>query len=177
MENQAKKLNEIKVSIVVARAKNYVIGNNGDLPWKLSSDLKNFKALTLNKPIIMGRKTFQSLPNLLPNRPHIVISRDIEFKPKGAMVFSNLPSAINAAKVIAQKTNQNEVCIIGGGEIYSQSLEFADIIHLTIVECEINGDTFFPKLNENIWKIIEETKFEKGEKDDFSFICQKIIRN
>lgn len=176
MENQALKIEDIKTSIIVAQSKNNIIGNKGDLPWQLSSDLKNFKKLTINKPIIMGRKTFQSLPKLLPNRTHIVISRDIEFCPIGAMVFSNLLAAISAAKAIALKDGQNEVCIIGGGEIYTQSLEFANILHITIVDCEIDGDTVFPLIDEKKWQKIEENHFSKAQNDDFDFILQKFTR-
>ncbi len=176
MENQALKLEDIKTSIIVAKSKNNVIGNKGDLPWRLSSDLKNFKQLTINKPIIMGRKTFQSLPKLLPNRSHFVISRDFNFCPKGAMVYSNLELAINAAKAFALKTSQTEIFIIGGGEIYRQSIEFADIIYLSIVNCQIEGDTFFPNIDEKNWKIIEENHFPKAINDDYDFILQKIAR-
>lgn len=175
MEKQAQKLDEIKVAIVVARSKNFVIGRDGDLPWHLSSDLKNFKAITSGKPIIMGRKTFQSLPRLLPNRTHIVISRDIEYSPDGALLFSNIQSAIAAAKSIAIDKGLDEICIIGGGEIYKQAIEFADIIYLTIVDCEIEGDTNFPRLDENIWKEVETINFEKSDKDDFDFELKKLI--
>lgn len=176
MEKQVQKLDDIKVAIVVARSKNFVIGRNGDLPWHLSSDLKNFKSITSGKPIIMGRKTFQSLPRLLPNRTHIVISRDIEYRPDGALLFSNIQSAIAAAKSIAFDKGLDEICIIGGGEIYKQAIEFADIIYLTIVDCEIEGDTYFPQLDEKIWKEVEATYFEKSEKDDFAFELKKMVQ-
>lgn len=171
------KLDDVKVSIIVARSKNFVIGKNGDLPWHLSSDLKNFKALTTGKPIIMGRKTFQSLPRLLPNRTHIVISRDIEFLPIGGLNFSNIATAIACSKAIALKKGLDEVCIIGGGEIYAQAIEFADIIHLTIVDCEIEGDTFFKELDHKIWRIAQKEDFKKGEKDDYDFSVLKMVKN
>lgn len=176
MEKQVQKLDDIKVAIVVARSKNFVIGRDGDLPWHLSSDLKNFKSITSGKPIIMGRKTFQSLPRLLPNRTHIVISRDIEYRPDGALLFSNIQSAIAAAKSIAFDKGLDEICIIGGGEIYKQAIEFAVIIYLTIVDCEIEGDTYFPQLDEKIWKEVEVTNFEKSEKDDFAFELKKLVQ-
>lgn len=176
MEKQVQKLDDIKVAIVVARSKNFVIGRDGDLPWHLSSDLKNFKSITSGKPIIMGRKTFQSLPRLLPNRTHIVISRDIEYRPDGALLFSNIQSAIAAAKSIAFDKELDEICIIGGGEIYKQAIEFSDVIYLTIVDCEIDGDTYFPKLDENIWQEVETTIFEKSDKDDYSFELKKLVK-
>ncbi len=177
MEKQVQKLDNVKVAIVVARSKNFVIGRDGDLPWHLSSDLKNFKAITSGKPIIMGRKTFQSLPRLLPNRTHIVISRDIEYRPAGALLFSNIQSAIAAAKSIAFDKGLDEVCIIGGGEIYKQAIEFSDIIYLTIVDCEIDGDTYFPNLDDRVWKEVKTTIFEKSDKDDYSFELKKLIKS
>lgn len=170
------KITDIIVSIIVARAKNGVIGRAGDMPWRLSSDLKNFKAITTGKPIIMGRKTFESLPRLLPGRTHIVISRDKSFNANGAMVFSRLDVAIAAAKAVAIKDGQDEVCIIGGGEIYKLALAVCDKIYLTEVDCEIDGDTYFPELNPNDWHKTQTQKFEKTDKDDYEFSLDTLIR-
>lgn len=170
------KITDIIVSIIVARAKNGVIGRAGDMPWRLSSDLKNFKAITMGKPIIMGRKTFQSLPSLLPGRTHIVISRDKDFMPKGALVFSRLDVAISAAKATAHKDGQGEVCIIGGGEIYKLALAVCDKIYLTEVDCEIDGDTYFPELDAKEWHKTQTLKFEKTKKDDYEFSLDTLIR-
>jgi dihydrofolate reductase len=168
--------NNIFVSIIVAKSKNNVIGVNGDLPWRLSSDLQNFKAITTGKPIIMGRKTFDSLPRLLPNRTHIIVSRDKDFMPNGALVYSSIDAAIAAGKAIALKDGVNECCIIGGGEIYKLALPLTDKLHLTEVNCEIEGDTFFPDLNEDEWKEISMQHFEKTEKDDFDFNVRTLER-
>jgi dihydrofolate reductase len=176
MELQDNKLEQVKTAIIVARSKNYVIGKNGDLPWRLSSDLKNFKAITMKKPIIMGRKTFESLPKLLPGRKHLVISGDPNFKADNILVFSNIEIAIAAAKAIATKANLDEICIIGGGQIYAQAIDLCDIIYETIVDCEIEGDTFFPKLIDEKWEILETQKFEKLENDDFPFTLRKSKR-
>ena len=167
---------DIKVSIVVAKSINNVIGVNGDLPWRLSSDLQNFKAITTGKPIIMGRKTFESLPRLLPNRTHIVISRDSAFLPKGALVYSSIDAAIAAGKAIALKDGVNECCVIGGGEIYALALPYTQKLYLTEVDCTIEGDTFFPSLDENEWQEISTKSFSNAGKDDFGFVVRELVR-
>lgn len=167
---------DIIVSIVVAKSKNNVIGVGGDLPWRLSSDLQNFKAITIGKPIIMGRKTFDSLPRLLPNRTHIIISRDSAFMPNGALVYSSIDAAIAAGKAIALKDGAGECCIIGGGEIYALALPFAQKLYLTEVDCTIDGDTYFPPINENEWQETSTKSFLKTEKDDFGFVVRELRR-
>lgn len=151
----------------MARAKNGIIGKANTLPWHLPSDLKFFKAKTTGYVIIMGRKTFQSLPRLLPNRTHIVISRDMDFKPIGALVYSNLDAAIAAGKAIATQKSQNEIFIIGGAQIYEQAMDFADFIYATEVNCEIEGDAHFPKISTENFKMTSSIKPEKGENDEF----------
>lgn len=169
------------LSIIVARTKNHCIGINGELPFHLRSDLQNFKRLTSGKPIIMGRKTFQSLPKLLPNRTHIVISRDYNFKAASApnsevLVFSNLVTAIATARAIATQKELDEVFVIGGGEIYNQAQALADKIYLTEVECEIAGDTFFEINDESIWETTETTHFATTEHDQFTFDIKTMTR-
>lgn len=164
MENQ---YNNINTSIIVARAKNGVIGKGNTLPWHLPTDLKFFKAKTTGHVIIMGRKTFQSLPKLLPNRTHIVISRDKDFIAHGALVYSNLNAAIAAAKAIALKKAQSEVFVIGGAQIYKDAMELADILYVTEVDCEIEGDAHFPKINPDIFKKTASEFPPKAEKDEF----------
>ncbi|KAF0092836.1 MAG: dihydrofolate reductase [Hyphomonadaceae bacterium] len=168
MENEQAKSANIQVTIVVACAKNGVIGAQNGIPWRLSSDMQNFKKITTGKPIIMGRKTFQSLPKLLPNRNHIIVTRDSEFMAQGALVFSNIESAIGAGKAIALATGQSEVCVIGGGEIYNLALPIADKIVLSLVDAEPVGDTFFPKLCAE-WVETSRNSFPKGQKDDHDF--------
>ena len=169
------------LSIIVARTKNHCIGINGDLPFHLRSDLQNFKKLTSGKPIIMGRKTFQSLPKLLPNRTHIVISRDYNFKAASGvnsevLVFSNLVTATAAARAIASENSLDEVFVIGGGEIYNQAQSLADKIYLTEADCEIGGDTFFEINDESAWETIETTHFTATEHDQFPFDIKIMVR-
>lgn len=168
MENEQAKFANIQVTIVVACAKNGVIGAQNGIPWRLSTDMQNFKKITTGKPIIMGRKTFQSLPKLLPNRTHIIVTRDSDYRTDGALVYSNIEAAIGAGKAIALASGQSEVCIIGGGEIYALALPIADKIVLSLVDAEPKGDTFFPNLSAE-WVETEKQSFAKSANDDHDF--------
>lgn len=167
---------KITTSIIVAAAKNGVIGVENGLPWHLKSDLQNFKAITTGKPIIMGRKTFQSLPKLLPKRQHIVITRDSGFIADKVLIYSEITRAIASAKAIALANGQDEVCIIGGGEIYRQALEYTDKIYLSSVDAEPQGDTYFPKLGKD-WQEQSRQSFKKSENDDFDYDLIIYSRN
>lgn len=156
----------IAVVAILAVAENGVIGRDGDMPWKLSTDLKRFKALTLGKPVIMGRKTWDSVGGRpLPGRPNIVITRNAEFQAAGAIVAASLPEAIALAEKLAGELNVDEVCIIGGGNIYAQSMPFLDRIYLTRVLAEIDGDTHFPDLSSQEWQLLSSEDVPAGEKD------------
>ena len=155
------------ITIIVAAAENNVIGKDNELIWHLSDDLKRFKNLTNGHHIIMGRKTFESFPKPLPNRTHIVITRQENYNvPEGVIVVNSLADAIDKAK------EDNQPFIIGGGEIYKQALLFADKIELTRVHHTFEGDTFFPEIDTNHWKETER-KFHTADekhKHAFSFI-------
>jgi len=153
-----------KVSIIAAMAENRVIGQNNKLPWHLPADLQHFKQLTLGKPMIMGRKTWQSLPGLLPGRPHIVISRNPEYVAEGAQVAASLQQALQ----LAQAHDADESMIIGGANCYQQALSIADRIHLTIVHGEVAGDCYFPDF-EKRWQQTHCKRFQADEKNEFSY--------
>ena len=140
----------IRISIVVAVAENGVIGLEGDMPWHLSTDLKRFKDLTLGKPMIMGRKTFMAIGQALPGRTSIVITRDKSWQAEGVVPVHSLQTAFELAEQIAQSDGVDELCIVGGGEIYRQSIEHADVIHLTQVHAQPTGDTVFPTIDPDI---------------------------
>jgi dihydrofolate reductase len=163
-----------KLALVVARGSNNVIGVDGDLPWKLSSDLKRFKAITMGKPVIMGRKTWASIGRPLPGRPNLVVTRDANFKAAGASVWSNLDVAIAAAQAMAQTMDVDEVCIIGGGELYAQTTDRADRLYLTEVEAAPKGDALFPAFDENDWCETSREDFPAGPKDDHAF-CLRVL--
>ena len=136
------------VSAIAAMAKNRVIGRNGDLPWNIPEDLKFFRTKTNGHVIVMGRKTFESFPKLLPNRLHVIITRQEGYQPEGTQVFHDLASALAFCKTTTQQHSDKygeEVFVIGGGEIYREALPFTDRIYLTEIHQEVDGDTKFPE--------------------------------
>lgn len=152
----------MKISIIVAVAENGVIGKDNQLLWKLSADLKRFKAITSNHYILLGRKTFESIGKPLPNRTSLIISRNYTCDFEDCYVFKT----INEAIVFAAQQNQEEIFVIGGGEIYSQTLPLANRIHLTLVHTEIEGDTYFD-YDESNWKVKHKQIILKDEKNEF----------
>jgi dihydrofolate reductase len=159
----------VKLALVVARGTNGVIGADGTLPWKLSSDLKHFKAVTMGKPVIMGRKTWASIGRPLPGRPNLVITRDANFLATGASVWSNLDVAVAAARAMASSIGGNEVCIIGGGQLYAQTIDIADRLYVTEVDATPKGDAMFPSFSSKNWREVSREIFPAGNKDDHSF--------
>jgi dihydrofolate reductase len=153
----------VRICLVAAMSENHVIGVNNALPWKIPEDMKHFVSLTMGRPVIMGRKTFESIKKPLPGRTNIVISRN--FKAAGVTVVRSLPEAVAEAKKIAGRDRQKEIMIIGGGQIYEQALPFADRLYLTIVHKKIEGDTYFPKYIKKDWR---ETA--RDERDGYSFV-------
>ncbi len=151
-------MKKIKTSIIVAMAENRCIGKDNRMPWHISNDLKRFKALTTGHPVIMGRKTFDSilgyLNKPLPERENIVISRTNTQNDFNTPIFSDIVSSINHAKKIADRDNVDEIFIIGGAQIYTQSLDQADRLHLTLVHRSVDGDAFFPEFNTDQWQEI-----------------------
>ena len=153
------------VTLVVAVAENSVIGREGGLPGHLSSDLKRFKADTIGKPVIMGRKTFSSIGKPLPGRTNIVVTRDPVFHPDGVTVVATLEAALSEARQVAMQTSADDIAVIGGGEIYRQLFDSADRLILTHVLASPDGDTFFPEVRPEEWEIVESEDFPAGEKD------------
>lgn len=152
------------VACYVAIADNGVIGRDGGLPWKLSTDMKRFKETTMGKPIVMGRKTWESFPKRpLPGRLNIVISRDKAFQAEGAVVGGSLEEALAIAEQEAGP--DGEAAIIGGGQIYRQALPLADRLYVTHVKAEIDGDTRFPAIDPDVWRVVESQDFPAGDKD------------
>lgn len=152
----------MKISIVVAAAENGVIGKDNKLLWKLSSDLKRFKSITNGHYILLGRKTFESIGKPLPNRTSLIISRNYACSLENCHVFKT----INDAIVFAAQQNQDEIFVIGGGEIYKQILPLANTIHLTLVHTEKEGDTLF-EYDDSSWKVISSEFVAKDDKNEF----------
>ena len=166
----------IPLSIVVAMSSNNCIGVNGELPWRLSEDLKWFKKVTSGKPIIMGRKTFVSIGKALPHRDNIVLTTSTDFQAKDVTVANSLEDAISIGEAFALAREANEICIIGGGEIYAATLPYVSRIYLTRVEAEINGDTFFPVLDESNWSTEHVRSIEPDEKNQYAASVEIISR-
>jgi dihydrofolate reductase len=169
------------IALVVARARNGVIGRDGDLPWTLRSDLQRFKAITLGKPCIMGRSTWESLPlRPLPGRLNLVLSRDLSYeergKAKGAVVCSNLADAIAIARETAEEDGIEEICVIGGTALFEAALPRAKRLYITEVEAEPEGDALFPGFDESLFAESLNERHDAGEKDDHPFVFRILDR-
>ncbi len=158
------------ISIIAAMARNRVIGKDNDLIWHLPADLKHFKEKTLGKPVIMGRKTFESMEEALPGRTNIVITRQPDYKAPGCLVADSLEHALELV------SGEPEIFIAGGGEIYEQAIPIADRMYITIIEHEFDGDTYFPKFVAGEWEIVEETKHPADERNKYSMIFRTYKR-
>jgi len=160
------------ITIIVAAAENNAIGKDNDLIWNLPDDLKRFKKLTLGHCIIMGRKTFDSFPGLLPNRKHIIISnKSKKYFQENVIVVNNINDALKAAE------DDENPFIIGGGQIYKLALDYSNKIELTRVHEKFEADTFFPEIDETKWKLINSEKHEKDENHNLSFTYKTYIKN
>jgi dihydrofolate reductase len=141
-----------RLCLVVAMARNRVIGRDGDMPWRISADLRHFKAVTMGKPMIMGRKTFESIGRPLPGRTNIVVTRSDAFRADGIVVAHDMPEARQIAEDIVRDDGATEIMVIGGGEIYAVALPFADRIYLTEVHVDAEGDIAFPAFDRALWR-------------------------
>lgn len=165
-----------QLTLVVAVAKNGIIGRDGALPWRLSSDMKRFKAATLGKPVLMGRKTWESLPRRpLPGRENLVLTRDAGFKAEGARVYTDLAVLLAAARAMAQASGADEICVIGGAQLYEATLPLADRIILTEVNLEPEGDARLA-LDLSAWRELSREVVPRGEKDDSDFVVRVLAR-
>ena len=163
----------MKLSIIVATSLNNAIGKDNQLLWHLPADLKFFKATTMGCPVLMGRKTFQSIGRTLPGRKNIVITRDAQFNNDhlfDIIVEPNLESAIT------HLNNEDEIFIIGGGEIYKQSIHLVDTIYRTIVNTTIDGDVYFPNLDVTHFELVWEERHEADGKNKFEYTFQKFVK-
>ena len=163
------------ISHVVALSNNNVIGVNNDLPWNLKRDLLHFKEYTTNKIIIMGRKTYESIGRPLPNRINYVVSRTID-KIEGAFVFDSIDGAICDAKAYCVELNLEEIVIIGGGFLFRDTISITNKLVLTKVDCEIDGDVFYPEIDLTDWTEIDSKSFMKDLDNDFNFTVSTYDR-
>lgn len=165
MSTSAMSASRPRLEIVVAVAENGVIGRDGAMPWRLPTDLKHFKALTLGRPVVMGRKTFQSLGKPLADRPNLVVSRDPAFTPEGVTVFPELDLALAEAERLAEVAGCDGYVVAGGGVLYAATIDRADRIHLTRVHVRPQGDTVFPAIDPERWHLVESRSMDRGPRD------------
>jgi dihydrofolate reductase len=156
-------MNRPLISLIVAMAKNRVIGKGNEMPWHLPADLGHFKAVTLDKPIIMGRKTYESIGRPLPGRKNIVMSRDKDYSLEGCDTVTSLEEAL------ALVSDVEEVMIIGGGYLYSQTISSADRLYLTFIDLDVNGDTLFPEYEHLELTEVKREKHLKDEKNPYNY--------
>lgn len=160
------------VSAIVATADNNVIGKDNDIPWYLPSDLKYFKKTTLNRHIIMGRKSFESIGRPLPKRTNIVISRNPYFTASNCIKATSVEEALT----IAHDNGEEEAFIIGGGQIYELSKAYWDRVYLTTVHAKVEGDIYFPQLVEENWRLVSEETHQADEKNEYDFTFKVLER-
>ena len=156
------------VSLVVAVAENGVIGRDGKLPWRMPSDLKTFRRMTMGKPIVMGRKTFQSIGKALDGRDNIVVTRDAAFSAEGVSVMGSLGEALVLAKGLARTKGVDEVMVIGGGEIFAAALPLAHRIYWTEIHGQPEGDVTFARPDPALWTEVRREAIPRGERDEFA---------
>ena len=152
-----------RLSLIVAMAKNRVIGINNTLPWHLPADLKHFKALTMGHHIVMGRKTYESIGKPLPGRTSVVVTRNADYSAPGVTVVDSLAAAIKAC------ANDEEIFVIGGAEIFRQAIHIAQRIYLTEIDADIAGDTYFTELDQKEWHEINRTRYDPDERNKYPY--------
>ena len=157
----------MRISIIAAVAENGIIGRKGQLPWRLSDDLRRFKQLTMGHTIVMGRRTWESIGRALPGRRTVVVSRRPDFRTNVEGVET--ASGLDQALAIAQAANDEEVFVIGGAELYRESLGRANRLHLTRVRADVEGDTCFPDIEWNNWQLVESEDHDANEKNEFAY--------
>lgn len=161
----------MRIAMIWAMSENRVIGRNNNLPWHLPNDLKYFKRLTSGKPVIMGRKTYESIGRPLPNRANIILTRDTAFQAEGTRVVHTLEEAIELAEAECLISGAEEVIIMGGAEIYRQAMPLADRLYVTLVHAQIDGDAFFPEIDLSAYQEVAREDFSADGPNpyDYSF--------
>ncbi len=160
----------IPISLVAAVAENGVIGADGGLPWRVKSDMRKFRAITMGKPLVMGRKTFESIGRVLDGRDVIVVTRQPDFERPGIFVASGLKQALALANARAAERGVDEICVVGGGEVYAEALPLAARLYLTQVAASPTGDTRFPRIAEEDWEEISREPLPAAEGDTASAV-------
>ena len=166
----------LPIALVAAVARNGVIGADNKLIWKLSTDLKRFRALTWGKPLVMGRRNFESIGRPLPGRETIVVTRNADFAPAGVRVVQGVEAALALAEKIGREMNADEIIIAGGGEIYRQTIDRADRLFITEVDLAPEGDVYFPAIDPALWREVTREPGVRGERDEAAFAYVDYVR-
>jgi dihydrofolate reductase len=169
-------VDEPALALIAAVAENRVIGRGDQLPWRLSTDLKRFKAVTWGKPVIMGRKTFHSIGRPLPGRTSIVLSRDPAFAAEGVEVARDLDEALDRAERAARAMRASEIMVAGGAQLYGETLDLADRLYLTTVHASPEGDALFPEVAEDEWRVIHSERLRASDRDEFATTYRVLDR-
>lgn len=163
----------MKIAFVVAMARNRAIGLNNQMPWYLPDELQYFKRVTMGKPVVMGRNTFESIGRPLPGRPNIVITRNADYAAAGITVVNSLAAALETAQALLTP-EQQEVMVIGGGQVFSEALPLADRLYLTVVDAEPLADAFFPEFDRSLWHETLRESHAANEKNLFAY-CVMVL--
>ncbi len=167
----------IGLTIVAAMGRRREIGREGTLPFRLKTDMMHFRDVTGGKPVLMGRKTWESIPKRpLPGRPNVVVSRNPDFDAQGACVFSSMGLAAAAARALADNLGGEEVCVIGGGQIYAAALPMVKRMWLTEVDAEVDADVFFPAFDTDEWKEVSAVRHEADADNEAAFVIRELVR-
>ena len=166
----------MKIVLVAAIGENLVIGRDGQLPWRLKSDLQHFRKVTLNRPVVMGRKTHESIGKLLPGRTNIVLSRDLTLVAQGAVLATSLDAALSFARADAAKHGVDEIMVIGGSDIFNATMPMADRLEITHVHMAPEGDTVFPPIDPEVWQESWREEHYAGPDDDANFTLATYVR-
>jgi dihydrofolate reductase len=166
----------VPIAIIAAVGTNGVIGSGNMLPWRLPTDFAHFKRTTLGKPLIMGRKTFESIGKPLAGRTNIVVTRRRDYRPEGVLVAESLSSALELAQAIAARDGVGELMIGGGGEIYREAMPLAERLYITHVEASPDGDTRFPDIDPAVWEVVDEPDIVPSDKDSAAFRVKVYAR-
>jgi dihydrofolate reductase len=166
----------MKIVLVAAVAENSVIGLDGQMPWRLKSDLRHFRALTLDKPIVMGRKTFESIGKPLDRRSNIVLTRDPAFSAEGVETAPSLDAALDLARKDCERRGSDEIMVIGGGDVFTEAMPLADRLEITHVHASPEGDSYFPSIDPRRWRAVSRERRDAGSDDDASFTLATYLR-
>jgi dihydrofolate reductase len=166
----------VKIVLVAAIGENNVIGRDGQLPWRLKSDLKHFRELTIGKPVVMGRKTFESIGKPLGGRTNIVLTRDLSVKVPGGVLATTLDAALDYAREDARKRGVDEIMVIGGSDVFADTMPLAHRLEITHVHAAPEGDAYFPPIDPAVWREVERREHPAGPDDTASFAAAAYLR-